>query len=157
MSLMTVKYNDIDRCTNWPSICFYTVSCLFYYCGTQLDKSNTTGATSGAETAFPSVTSFKFTPFFMWNLCCSIYSFLRSVLKIIVLSVLLSFGHCVVCSSVFWPLCCLFFCLVAIVLSVLLPFGHCVVCSSSIYNFWLHLWYLQTLLDIELLRRKLFY
>jgi hypothetical protein len=54
-------------------------------------------------------------------------------------------------------LCCLFFCLVAIVLSVLLPFGHCVVCSSSIYNFWLHLWYLQTLLDIELLRRKLFY
>jgi hypothetical protein len=34
------------------------------------------------------------------------------------LSVLLSFGHCVVCSSVFWPLCCLFFCLLAIVLSV---------------------------------------
>ena len=31
-----------------------------------------------------------------------------------------SFGHCVVCSSVFWPLCCLFFCLLAIVLSVLL-------------------------------------
>jgi hypothetical protein len=27
----------------------------------------------------------------------------------IVLSVLLSFGHCVVCSSVFWSLCCLFF------------------------------------------------
>jgi hypothetical protein len=42
-----------------------------------------------------------------------------------------SFGHCVVCSSVFWPLCCLFFCLLAIVLSVLLSFGHCVVCSSS--------------------------
>ena len=40
----------------------------------------------------------------------------------IVLSVLLSFGHCVVCSSVFWPLCCLFFCLLAIVLSVLLRF-----------------------------------
>ena len=41
-----------------------------------------------------------------------------------------SFGHCVVCSSVFWPLCCLFFCLLAIVLFVLLSFGHCVVCSS---------------------------
>jgi hypothetical protein len=41
-----------------------------------------------------------------------------------------SFGHCVVCSSVFWSLCCLFFCLLAIVLSVLLSFGHCVVCSS---------------------------
>jgi hypothetical protein len=38
------------------------------------------------------------------------------------LSVLLSFGHCVVCSSVFWSLCCLFFCLLAIVLSVLLRF-----------------------------------
>jgi hypothetical protein len=27
----------------------------------------------------------------------------------IVLSVLLSFGHCGVCPSVFWPLCCLSF------------------------------------------------
>ena len=59
----------------------------------------------------------------------------------IVLSVLLSFsyGHCVVCSFVFflWPLCCLFFCLflMAIVLSVLLSFsyGHCVVCSSVFF------------------------
>jgi hypothetical protein len=41
-----------------------------------------------------------------------------------------SFGHCVVCSSVFWPLCCLSFCLLAIVFSGLLlctdydcPFG----------------------------------
>jgi protein-S-isoprenylcysteine O-methyltransferase Ste14 len=38
----------------------------------------------------------------------------------IVLSVLLSFGHCAVCSSFFWSLCCLFFCLLVIVLSVLL-------------------------------------
>ena len=44
--------------------------------------------------------------------------------------VLLSFGYCVVCSSVFWLLCCLFFCLLAIVLSVLLSFSHCVVCPS---------------------------
>jgi hypothetical protein len=42
----------------------------------------------------------------------------------IVFSVLLSFGHCVFCSSVFWPLCFLFFDL----------------------RFWLPLWYLQTLL-----------
>ena len=49
----------------------------------------------------------------------------------IVLSVLLSFGHCVVCPSVFWPLCYLSFCLLAIVLSVLLSFGHCVICSLS--------------------------
>jgi hypothetical protein len=42
----------------------------------------------------------------------------------IVLSVLLSFGHCVVYSSVFWPLCCLFFCLLAIVLSILLRYTY---------------------------------
>jgi hypothetical protein len=78
---------------------------------------------------------------------------------------LVSFGHCVVCSSsiygfrlpfgIFWPLCCLFFFdiripitfwyFLAIVLFVLLrytdsdyllvSFGHCVVCSSSIYEF----------------------
>ena len=29
------------------------------------------------------------------------------------------------------------------------PFGHRVVCSSSIYGFWLPLWYLQTLLEVE--------
>jgi hypothetical protein len=28
-------------------------------------------------------------------------------------------------------------------------FGHCFVCSSPIYGFWLHLWYLQTLLNIK--------
>jgi hypothetical protein len=37
-------------------------------------------------------------------LCCLFFCLLA-----IVLSVLLSFGHCVVCSSVFWSLCCLFF------------------------------------------------
>jgi hypothetical protein len=45
----------------------------------------------------------------------------------IVLSDLLSFGHCLVCPSVFWPLSCLSFCLLAIVLSDLLSFGHCLV------------------------------
>jgi hypothetical protein len=34
--------------------------------------------------------------------------------------------------------CCLSFCTFS--------FGHCVVCSSSIYEFWLLIWYLQTLL-----------
>jgi hypothetical protein len=37
-------------------------------------------------------------------LCCLFFCLL-----VIVLSILLSFGHCVVYSSVFWPLCCLFF------------------------------------------------
>jgi hypothetical protein len=40
-----------------------------------------------------------------------------------------SFGHCIVCPS---------------------SFGHCVVCPSMIYGFWLHLWYLLTLLVIEI-------
>jgi hypothetical protein len=38
-------------------------------------------------------------------------------LLVIVLSVLLSFGHCIVCPSVFWSLYCLPFCLLVIVLS----------------------------------------
>ena len=120
-------------------------------------------------------------------LCCLFFYDLRILitpwyLLAIVLSVLLwftdsdyplvSFGHCVVCSSmiyrfwlplgIFWPLCCLIFYdiqilitpwyLLAIVLSVLLwytdsdyplvSFGHCVVFSSMIYRFWLHPWYL---------------
>ena len=80
--------------------------------------------------------------FFFWPLC-----YLSFCLLAIVLSVLLSFGHCVICPSVFWPLCYLSFCLLAIVLSVLLSFGHCVVCLSSIYGVWLPLWYIQTLLN----------
>jgi hypothetical protein len=54
----------------------------------------------------------------------------NTILLATVLSVLLSFGHCIVCPSVFWPLYCLSFCLLAIVLSVLLSFGHCIVCPS---------------------------
>jgi hypothetical protein len=42
--------------------------------------------------------------FFFWPLCCQFFCLLA-----IVLSVLLSFGHCVVSSSVFWPLSCLSF------------------------------------------------
>jgi hypothetical protein len=75
----------------------------------------------------------------LWPLCCLFFCLFPLA---IVLSVLLffSFGHCVVCSSVFflWPLCCLFFCLfpLVIVLSVLLSFsfGHCVVCSSVFFQ-----------------------
>jgi hypothetical protein len=61
------------------------------------------------------------------------------------LSVLLSFGHCIVCPSVFWPLYCLSFCLLAIVLSVLLSFGHCIVCPSVF-------WPLYSLSDIPSLK-----
>ena len=131
-----------------------------------------------------------------WSLCCLFFFYLRHLITLwyllaTVLSVLLlftasdyplvSFGHCVVCSSsiygiwlpfgIFWSLCCLFFFylqhpithwyLLATVLSVLLfrasdyslvSFGHCVVCSSSIYGIQLPLWYLlATVLSVLLL------
>ena len=62
-------------------------------------------------------------------LCWSNFSFLCSILSIIV------------CSSSFWLYCLFFFLL--IVLSVLLSFD-CIVCSSSTYSLWLFPWYLQT-------------
>jgi hypothetical protein len=128
--------------------------------------------------------------FFFWSLCCLSFDLRILITSLwylvaIVLSFLrftdsdylplVSFGHCVVCPSIYgfwlppfgilWPLCCLSFdlrilitslwYLLVIVLSFLrftdsdyLPLvscGHCVVCPS-IYGFWLPLWYLQTLL-----------
>ena len=93
-----------------------------------------------------------------WPLCC-LFFYLQ-----ILITPLVSFGHCVVCSSsiygfwlplwylrftdsdypfgIFWPLCCLFFYL-QILITPLVSFGNCVVCSSSIYRFWLPLWYLR--------------
>ena len=47
--------------------------------------------------------------------------------------------------GIFWPLCCLFFFDLRILITPLVSFDHCVVCSS-LYGFWLHFWYLQTLL-----------
>jgi hypothetical protein len=62
-------------------------------------------------------------------LCCLFFCLFSTVL-----SVLLSFFHCVVCSSVFLLLFCLFFCLFATVLSVLLSFFYFFVCSSKLYG-----------------------
>jgi hypothetical protein len=93
--------------------------------------------------------------------CLSFY------LQILITS-LLSFGHCIVCPSsiygfwlplwyllaivlsvlftdfdylfgIFWPLYCLSFYL-QILITSLVSFGHCIVCP--IYGFWLPLWYL---------------
>jgi hypothetical protein len=63
---------------------------------------NTTGATGGAGTAHPSGSP-EFTPVFQLGSNCSIFSFLCSILYIIVCS--FSFGHCNVCPSLlcgFW-------------------------------------------------------
>jgi predicted nucleic acid-binding Zn ribbon protein len=82
-----------------------------------------------------------------WPLCCLYFFDLQ-----LLITLLISFGHCVVCSSsiygfwlpfgIFRPLCCLFFFDLRLLITPLVSFGHCVVCSSSIYGFWLPLWYL---------------
>ena len=90
-----------------------------------------------------------------WPLCCLFFYDIQ-----ILITPLVSFGHCVVCSSmiyrfwlhlgIFWPLCCLFFYDIQILITPLVSFGHlffydiqilitplvsfghCVVCSSMI-------------------------
>ena len=112
---------------------------------------------------------------FVWPLCCLFFD-IR-----ILITPLVSFGHCVVCSSSIygfwlplwyllaivlsvllrytdsdypfvWPLCCLFFFDIRILITPLVSSGHCVVCSSSIYGFWLPLWYLLAIVLSVLLR-----
>ena len=82
-----------------------------------------------------------------WPLCCLFFFDIR-----ILISPLVSFGHCAVCSSSIYEFWLPLWYLLAIVLSVhlrytnsdypLVSFSHCAVCSSSIYGFWLPLWYL---------------
>ena len=110
-----------------------------------------------------------------WPLCCLSFFDIR-----ILITPLVSFGHCVVSpSSIYgfwlplwylvtivlsvllrytdsdypfvWPLCCLFFD-IQILITPLVSFGHCVVSPSSIYGFWLPLWYLVTIVLSVLLR-----
>ena len=71
------------------------ISKKYFWCTVTI---NTTGATSEAETAYPSGAP-EFTPGFKWGSCYSIFSFI-----------------CMFCRSLFvplyfffWPLCCLFF------------------------------------------------
>ena len=78
-----------------------------------------------------------------WSLYCLFFDW-----RLLITS-LVSFGHCIVCSSIdgfdylvciFWSLYCLFFDWRLLITS-LVSFGHCIVCSS-IDGFWLPLWYL---------------
>ena len=83
----------------------------------------------------------------LWPLCCLSFFDIQ-----ILITSLVSCGHCVVCLSLIYGFWLHLWYLLAIVLSVLLwytdsdyIFGilwHCVVCPSLIYRFWLHLWYL---------------
>ena len=112
-----------------------------------------------------------------WSLCCLFFLDLR-----ILITPLVSFVHCVVCSSQIYEFSLPLWYLLSIVLSVLLrftdshyPFGifcplcclfldllilitplvsfvHCVVCSSQIYVFSLPFWYLLSIVLSVLLR-----
>jgi hypothetical protein len=59
-------------------------------------------------------------------------------------------GHCVVCPSVFWPLCCLSFCLLTIVLSVL----RCMLASD--YLFGISKLFLDTIYFLKQKNKQLF-
>ena len=85
----------------------------------------------------------------LWSLCCLSFSDLR-----LLITPLVSYGHCVVCPSLygFWlPLCLSFFALRLLITS-LVSCGHCVVCPSPRYGFWLPLWYLVAIVLSVLLR-----
>ena len=80
----------------------------------------------------------------LWLLLCCLLA--------IVLSDLLRFTDYDYLFGIFWRLCCLFFFDILIMITSLVSFGHCVVCPSSIYRFWLHLWYLLTIVLSDRLR-----
>ena len=79
----------------------------------------------------------------------SIYAFWLHLWYLLanVLSVLLRYTHSDYTFGIFWPMCCLFFFDIRILITPLVSSGQCVVFSSSIYGFWLHLWYLQSLFN----------
>ena len=105
--------------------------------------SNTTGATSRPEITYPSLPS-------EFDLGCSCTFCPNTCRHVSIQCCAFSSG-----APVFTPGFCgvhvtrslFFFVYVDCFLSFCtFSFGHCVVCSSSIYEFWLPLWYLQTLL-----------
>jgi hypothetical protein len=96
----------------------------------------------------------------LWYLL-AIVSFIFFDIQILI-TALLSFDHCFVCSSSiyrFWlpfgiirPLCRLLFFDIQILITPLVSCGHCVVSSYSLYGFWLPLWYLLAIVLSVLLR-----
>ena len=82
-----------------------------------------------------------------WSLYCLSFYALR-----LLITPLVSFGHCIVCPStlyashysfgIFWPLHCLSFYVLRLLITPLVSFGHCIVCPSTLYGFSLLLWYL---------------
>ena len=92
-----------------------------------------------------------------WPLYCLSFYALR-----LLITPLVSFGHCIVCPStlygfslpfgIFWPLYCLSFYALRLLITPLVSFGHCIVCPSTLYGFSLLLWYLLVIVLSVLLR-----
>ena len=92
-----------------------------------------------------------------WPLYCLSFYALR-----LLITPLVSFGHCIVCPStlygfslpfgIFWPLHCLSFYALRLLITPFVSFGHCIVCPSTLYGFSLPLWYLLAIVLSVLLR-----
>jgi hypothetical protein len=67
----------------------------------------------------------------------------------IVLSILLWFTASDYPFGIFWPLYCLYFFDLRLLITPLVSFGHCIACTSLIYSFWLPLWYLVAIKEVQ--------
>ena len=86
--------------------------------------------------------------------CPTLYGFSLPLwyLLAIVLSVLLRFTASHYSTDIFWSLYCLSFYALRLLIIPLVSFGHCIVCHSTLYGFSLHLWYLLVIVLSVLLR-----
>jgi hypothetical protein len=141
-------------CHKWPQICsaccnHNPILSSFMTYHRVCDKSNMTGATYGAWTAYPSCApDHEFTPQVFSGICVAwslvfCVRFCRLLFVLFLLAIALSvlwFTASDCPFGIFWTLCCLF-CNLRLLIAPLVSFGHCVVCPV-IYGFWLPLWYL---------------
>ena len=125
----------------------------------------------------PRFTASDYTFGILWPLYCLSFFNLQ-----LLITPLVSCGHCIVCPSsiysfwlhlwylvaivlsvlqftasdytfgILWPLYCLSFFNLQLLITPLVSCGHCIVCPSSIYSFWLHLWYLVAIVLSVLLQ-----
>jgi hypothetical protein len=86
---------------------------------------------------FPRFTASHYSFGIFWSLyCLSLYA-LR-----LIITPLVSFGHCIVCPST----------LLRLLITPLVSFGHCIVCPSRLHGFSLPFWYLLAIVLSVLLR-----
>ena len=101
--LLVKLKSSLRKFYKWPRICstcrkHFPVLSLIHDLSPALQLINTTGATSGAGTAYPSG-AHEFTPSFQWGSCYLIFSIIC----------MFSRSFFVLLCFFFWSLCCLFF------------------------------------------------